>query len=70
MDDADIPSTTCDDVDEKFDIDDELCGHNWNVGDVVADDTRPAVGSERDKESVVTARKQARRNRCEDFGFG
>ena len=29
MDDMDITSTTCDDVDEKFDIDDEIWDHYW-----------------------------------------
>ena len=37
MEDMDITSTTCDDVDEKFDIDDENWDHNWNTVDVVAD---------------------------------
>ena len=37
MDDMDITSSTCDDVDEKFDIDDENWDHHWNTVDVVAD---------------------------------
>ena len=31
MDDMDTTSTTCDDVDEKFDIDDEDWDHYWNT---------------------------------------
>ena len=38
MNDMDITSTTCDDVDEKFDIDDENWDHYWNTLDVVEAD--------------------------------
>ena len=61
MDDMDITSTTCDDVDENFDIDDEHWNQNWNNVDVVADETLPAILPERDKECDVTAREQARK---------
>ena len=55
MDDKDITSSTCDDFDEKFNIDDENWDHYWTIVDVVADDVLPAIVSERDKECDVTA---------------
>ena len=42
MDDMDITSTTCDDVDENFDIDDQNWDHYWNTVDVVADENIPS----------------------------
>ena len=51
MDDMDITSTRCDDVDEKFDIDDENWDHCWNTVDVVADEILPAIVPERDKQT-------------------
>ena len=57
----DIASTTCDDVDEKFDIDDENWDHYWNTVDVVADEILPAIVRERDKECDVTASEQTRK---------
>ena len=61
MDDMDITSTTCDDADEKFDIDDENWDHYWNTVDVVADEILPAIVPERDKECDVTAGEQTRK---------
>ena len=61
MDDMDTTSTTCDDVDEKFDIDDENWDHYWNTVDVVADEILPAIVPERDKECDVTAGEQTRK---------
>ena len=61
MDDMDITSTTCDDVDEKFDIDDENWDHYWNTVDVVADEILPAIVLEREKECDVTAGEQTRK---------
>ena len=61
MDDKDITSTTCDDFDEKFDIDDENWDHYWNTVDVVADDIFPAIVPERDKGCDVTAGEQTRK---------
>ena len=61
MDDMDITSTTCDDVDEKFDIDDENWDHYWNTVDVVADEILPPIVPERDKECDVTAGEQTRK---------
>ena len=61
MDDMDITSTTCDDADEKFDIDDENWDHFWNTVDVVADEILPAIVPERDKECDVTAGEQTRK---------
>ena len=55
MDDMDITSTTCGDVDENFDIDDENWDHWWNTMDVVADEILTAIVPERDKECDVTA---------------
>ena len=52
MDDMDITSTTCDDVDDKFDIDDENWDYYWNTVDVVL---------ERDKGCDVTAGEQTRK---------
>ena len=57
----DITSTTCDDVDEKFDIDDENWDHYWNTVDVVADEILPVIVPERDKECDVTASEQTRK---------
>ena len=67
-DDMDITSTTCDDVDEKFDIDDENWDHNWNTVDVVADGTLSATVPERDKECDVTAGEQTRKKNMVDVG--
>ena len=50
-----------DDVDEKFDIDDENWDHCWNTVDVVADEILPAIVPERDKECHVTASEQTRK---------
>ena len=61
MDDMDITSTTCDDVDENFDIDDENWDHCWNTADVVADQILPATVPERDKECDVNAGEQTRK---------
>ena len=61
MDDMDITSTTCDAVDEKFDIDDENWDHHWNTVDAVADEVLPAIVPERDKECDVTASEQTRK---------
>ena len=61
MDDMDITSTTCDAVDEHFDIDDENWDHHWNTVDAVADEVLPAIVSERDKECDVTASEQTRK---------
>ena len=61
MDDMANTSTTCDDVDENFDIDDENWDHNWNIVDVVADEIRPAIVPERDEEIDATTREQARK---------
>ena len=61
MDDMDITSTTCDDVDEKFDIDDKNWDHYWNTVDVVADEILPAIVPGRDKECDVTASEQTRK---------
>ena len=49
------------DVDEKFDIDDENWDHHWNTVDVVADEILPAIVPERDKECDVTAGEQTRK---------
>ena len=56
----DITSTTCDDVDENFDIDDENWDNYWNTVDVVTDEILAAIVPERDKECDVTAGKQTR----------
>ena len=61
MDDMDITSTTCDVVDEKFDIDDENWDHCWNTVDVAAGNMLPAIVPERDKECDVTAGEQTRK---------
>ena len=61
MDDADITSTTCDDVDEQFDSDDENWDHNWNAVDVFADEVHPASVPYKDKESDVIVSEQARK---------
>ena len=61
MDNKDITSTTCDDFDEKFDIDDENWDHYWNTVDVVAHDIFPAIVPERDKGCDVTAGEQTRK---------
>ena len=61
MDDVYITSTTCDDVDENLDIDDESWDHYWNTVDVVADEKLPAMLPERDKECDVTAGEQTRK---------
>ena len=61
MDDMDITSTTCDDVDEKFDINDETWDHHWNTVDVVADETLPAIVPDRDKECDMTAGEEIRK---------
>ena len=61
MDDMDITSTTCGDVDEKFDIDGENWDHYWNTVDVGADGILPAIALERDKECDVTASGQTRK---------
>ena len=61
MDDMNITSTTCDDVDENFDIDDENWDHHWNTVNVVADEILPAIVPERDKECDVTASEQTRK---------
>ena len=58
MDDMDITSTTCDAVDENFDIDDENWDHQWNTVDAAADEILPAIVPERDKECDVTAGEQ------------
>ena len=42
MDDMDITSTTCDDVDKNFDTDDENWDHYWNTVDVFADEILPS----------------------------
>ena len=60
-DNMDITSTTCDDVDENFDIDDENWDHNWNTVNVVADEILPAIVHEIDKECDVTACEQTRK---------
>ena len=57
MDDMDITSTTCDEVDENFDIDDENWDHYWNTVDVVADEILPAIVSERDVAGEQTRKK-------------
>ena len=54
LDDMDITSTTRDDVEEKFDIDDEIWDHYWNTVDVVADKILPAIVPERDKGPPVS----------------
>ena len=64
MEDMDITSTTCDDVDEKFDIDDEHWNHYRNSVDVVADEILPATVPERDKECDVTAGEQVDAGPC------
>ena len=56
MDDMDVTSTTCDDVDEQFDIGDENWDHYGNTVDVV--EILPAIVPNRDKECDVTAREQ------------
>ena len=61
MDDKVITSTTCDDFDEKFDIDDDNWDHYWNTVDEVADDILPAIVPERDKGCDVTAGEQTRK---------
>ena len=61
MTDMDITSTTCDDVDENFDIDDENWDHYWNTVDLVADEILAAIVLERDKECDVTASEQTRK---------
>ena len=61
MDDMDITSTTCDDVDEEFDIDDENWDHYWNTVDVVADEILTAIVLEREKVCDVTAGEQTRK---------
>ena len=61
MDDRDITSTTCDDVDEKFDIDDENWNHYCNTVDVVADEILPATLPGRNEERDVTACEQTRK---------
>ena len=61
MDDMDITSTTCDDVDENFDIGDENWDHYWNTVDEIADEILPAIVPERDKECDVTAGEQTRK---------
>ena len=52
-DDADITSTTCDDVDEISTL--------WNIVDVFADEMHPAIVLQRDKERDVIVRKQSRK---------
>ena len=61
MDDMDITSTTCDDVDENFDTDDKNWDRYWNTVDMVADEILPAVALESDKECDVTASEQTRK---------